>query len=87
MNIVVHSKDGCPFCELTKDWLDENGFEFENILHNDDNERKEFYEKCGDGVKSVPQIFLDGIRLGGYDALMANKDELLLTKTNFDEDF
>lgn len=87
MNIVIHTKDGCIWCEETKKWFTKNGFEFETIIHNDDEERKEFYESMGGDIKSVPQIFLNGRRIGGYQELMSEADELVLSKNGFTEDF
>ncbi len=39
-------------------------------LSNDD-ERIKFYESIGDNVKTVPQVFIDNKRIGGYQDLRA----------------
>lgn len=86
MNITIHTKTFCPWCDMAKDWLTENGFEFDVVLHDDDTERQEFYESCGQSVYSVPQIFVDGKRLGGYSDLISSGLEY--TKPiSFDSDF
>ena len=87
MNIVVHTRDGCPWCDMAKDWLAENNFEFKVVEHNDVTERQAFYESCGKGVRTVPQIFVDDKRIGGYSELMECKDELLISKNGFDAEF
>lgn len=66
MEIIVHSKSNCPYCYRVKTLLNELGKPFTEILHDDDSERRNFYKTCGDGVKSVPQVFIDGVRIGGY---------------------
>ena len=32
--------------------------------------RSEFYSKLGEGVKTVPQIFMDNKRIGGFQELV-----------------
>ena len=88
MEIKVYTKSDCPFCTKTKDWLNENGFEYETILMDNEEERLAFYQSIN-GIKevigqpteirrvnSVPQIFVDGERIGGYDHLMQYADTL-----------
>ncbi len=86
MNITVHSKTFCPWCDMAKDWLTEHGFKFETIVHDNDDNRKDFYEACGQDVRSVPQIFVDGERLGGYNDLVSSGIEDV-QKISFDSDF
>ena len=87
MNIVVYTKNGCPYCDMAKSWLDQNGFEYQTVVLDDPQERQDFYKLHGDQVNSVPQIFVDEQRLGGYSELITQQDQLLANKMNFDEDF
>ncbi len=88
MEIKVYTKSACPFCDMTKKWFDENGFEYETILMDNEEERLAFYQSIN-GIKenignppdvrrvnSVPQIFVDGDRIGGYDDLMKYAETL-----------
>jgi len=88
MEIKVVTKSGCPFCDMAKKWLDENGFEYETQLMDNEEERLAFYQSIN-GIKeivgeptevrrvnSVPQIFVDGDRIGGYDDLMKYAETL-----------
>ena len=88
MEIKVYTKSACPFCDMTKKWFDENGFEYETILMDNEEERLAFYQSIN-GIKenignppdvrrvnSVPQIFIDGDRIGGYDDLMKYAETL-----------
>ena len=88
MEIKVYTKSGCPFCDMAKKWLDENGFEYESVLMDNEEERLALYqsingisENIGNPpdvrrVNSVPQIFIDGDRIGGYDDLMKYAETL-----------
>ena len=88
MEIKVYTKSDCPFCEMAKKWFDDNGFEYEAVLMDNEEERLALYQSIN-GIKenignppdirrvnSVPQIFIDGERIGGYDNLMKYADTL-----------
>ena len=45
-------------------------FSFEEIDLSNDNDRKEFYKKVGEGVSTVPQIYIDNERIGGFPQLV-----------------
>jgi glutaredoxin len=47
-----------------------------------DGERQKFYESVGNGVRTVPQIYVDGERIGGFQDLI--KSHLA---TNLNADF
>lgn len=76
MKIHIVTKTGCPYCEKAKDLLNQLGKTFTVEVLDDDVARKAFYEKCGNGVKSVPQIFLDDERIGGYTDLLKNIERI-----------
>lgn len=76
MNIEIVTKTDCPWCEKAKNLLDSLGKEYNSTVLDDEQERKAFYDRCGNGVKSVPQIFIDDVRIGGYTDLLANLDKL-----------
>ena len=44
--------------------------EFDEIDLSNDEERQEFYKRVGEGVSTVPQIYIDNIRIGGYPNLV-----------------
>ena len=70
MNVVVYSKSNCVWCDSAKNLLDSVDLSFNEIDLSDDIERSEFYKKIGEGVKTVPQIFIDDIRVGGFPELV-----------------
>ena len=88
MEIKVYTKSDCPFCTKAKNWFDENGFEYETILMDNEEERLAFYQSINGisevigqptevrRVNSVPQIFVDEKHIGGYDDLMEYAETL-----------
>tara|TARA_Y100001949_G_C15973320_1_gene324936 strand:+ start:1551 stop:1787 length:237 start_codon:yes stop_codon:yes gene_type:complete len=70
LNIIVYSKDNCVWCDRAKNLLDSVEFSFEEIDLSNDNDRKEFYKKVGEGVSTVPQIYIDNERIGGFPQLV-----------------
>lgn len=73
MKIEIYTKTTCPYSTMAKQVLELNGYEFtETVLDNDD-QRTEFYESCGENVNTVPQIFVNGERIGGFQHLLRSK--------------
>ena len=70
MNITVYSKDNCIWCDRAKNLLNSVNFEFDEIDLSNDEKRQEFYKSVGEGVSTVPQIYIDNIRIGGYPNLV-----------------
>ena len=62
--IKIYTKDGCKYCKMSKQYLTNLGYEYEEILMNNDEERKKFYKK--ENVNTVPQIYIGEERIGGY---------------------
>ena len=88
MEIRVVTKSDCPFCDMTKKWFDENGFEYTAEVMDNEEERLAFYQSINGiseivgkpndvrRINSVPQIFVNGDRIGGYDDLMKYAETL-----------
>jgi glutaredoxin len=68
MNVVIYSKDNCPWCsKIKKEFVDRN-IEFVEKVLNKDYTIEEFKTLVNDpSVKTVPQVFIDGTRIGGHD--------------------
>ena len=71
MNITVYSKDNCIWCDRAKNLLDSVNIPFDEIDLSNDDERQKFYKKVGNGVSTVPQIYIDEVRIGGFPQLVA----------------
>ena len=69
--IVVYSSVHCPYCVKAKNLLKSKGVQFEEIdVTNDDQARQALVQRAG-GLRTVPQIFIDEIHIGGCDDLYA----------------
>lgn len=70
--IQMYAWRSCPYCHRAEHLLRARGVaEFEKILVDIQPERRaEMIERSG-GRTSVPQIFIDGRHIGGYDDLSA----------------
>ena len=70
-DVVVYSTDYCPYCRAAKDLLRSKGVAFREVdVTGDDAMREKLVEMTG-GRTTVPQIFVDGKAMGGYDDLAA----------------
>ncbi len=68
--VVVYSKDPCPYCVKAKMLLQRKGVLFKEIKIIDDKIREEMIKKSG-GRLTVPQIFIGETHVGGCDDLYA----------------
>lgn len=66
---IVWSRDGCKYCDLAKDALRDHNITFEERNISKDKWTKEDILNCVPGAKTVPQIFLRGVYVGGYSEL------------------
>lgn len=70
-NVEVYSTNYCPYCVRAKQLLDAKDVDYTEIdVTGDDEARMALVEKSG-GRKTVPQIFINGQSIGGYDDLRA----------------
>ncbi|HUL81758.1 MAG TPA: glutaredoxin 3 [Gammaproteobacteria bacterium] len=83
--IIVYSTPFCGYCGAAKRLLAGKGAEFTEIdVMFDPEQRRRMVESSG-GLKTVPQIFIDGRHIGGFDDLSAldasgELDDLLAAK-------
>lgn len=66
-DIDIHVITSCPFCVRAINWLDTWGLTYNKIVYTDLLTKKKFYEEYN--VSSVPQIFVNGKRIGGWTDL------------------
>ena len=70
-DIVIYSKDYCPYCVAAKNLLTQKGVGYEEIdLTQNPELRDEMIKKAG-GRTTVPQIFIGSQHIGGFDDLKA----------------
>jgi glutaredoxin 3 len=69
--IEVYTTPYCPFCVRAKALLNSKRAAFEEIDVSDDPElREKMVERTG-GRRTVPEVFINGRIIGGYDELCA----------------
>lgn len=67
--IEVYTTQTCPYCVRAKALLDAKDLDYDVIdVTGDEAARLALVEKAG-GRKTVPQVFIDGRSIGGYDDL------------------
>lgn len=69
MKAVVWSKPMCPYCVSAKSLLQNKGYEIEERIIGFGWNREQLFEAVPN-ARTVPQIFLDGEYVGGYDNLV-----------------
>lgn len=74
MNIVIYTKSGCPNCVTAKNLLKTNG------LHHEEYDISAypdaFFANFPD-VRQMPQLFVNGVRIGGLAGLQAYLPDIL----------
>lgn len=70
MKVEIYTKNNCIWCDRAKLLLDSKDIEFKEIDLSDDQKREKFYNSIGENVKTVPQIYIDNLRIGGYQDLV-----------------
>ncbi len=65
----MYTRPTCFWCVRAKHLLESKGISYRDLDINNDDLRKELKIKAP-GVKTIPQIFKDGKRIGGYEDLV-----------------
>ncbi len=71
MKVKIYTKEHCIWCDRAKGLLNAHSIDFDEVDLSNDIERLNFYKKIGDNVKTVPQVYIDDKRIGGYPQLKA----------------
>lgn len=66
--ITIYTTSVCPYCVRAKALLDRKGYRYEEINAEDEETRNDMIKKAG-GRRTVPQIFIGDIHVGGSDDL------------------
>lgn len=69
--VVIYTTATCCYCERAKAWLTERGIPYREVdLTDDDEGRRHLVERAG-GQRTVPQIFVGDVHIGGCTDLVA----------------
>jgi glutaredoxin len=72
---IVWSKDDCIFCVKTKVFLNSKNIKFEERNISSDEWTREQLLEAVPNAKTLPQIFLHGEYVGGYEDLLRYAEE------------
>ncbi|PIB26538.1 glutaredoxin 3 [Amylibacter kogurei] len=68
-NVVIYTGNLCGFCTAAKNLLSNKGVNFTEInVHSNPEKRAEMMQRSNGG-RTVPQIFIDDLHVGGSDDL------------------
>ena len=70
-DVKIFTTEYCPYCVRAKRLLAQKGVSYEEIDVSNDDELREKMVKDAGGRRTVPQIFIGGKPIGGYDELAA----------------
>ncbi len=69
--VVIYRTVYCPYCDMAKRLFDSLGVEYEQIDVTEDPEtRAELVQRTG-GKRTVPQIFINDVPVGGFTDIQA----------------
>jgi glutaredoxin 3 len=68
-NTIIWSKDNCPYCDMAKNLLNTSGIAYEERKIQTGQWTKEELLEAVPNAKTVPQIFVHGEYVGGFNEL------------------
>src|SRR5688572_3209946 len=71
VSVEMYSTAICPYCMAAKNLLKQKGMDYTEIRVDTDRQRYEEMLARTGGRRSVPQIFVNGVFVGGFDDLVA----------------
>lgn len=78
IEVVIWTKRGCPACVNAKRLLDSKKVSYQEKKLGSSNALQRSFAIATNGAKSIPQIFIAGEHIGGFDDLqnLQKRDEL-----------
>ena len=72
MKIVIYSKNNCQYCTKAKHLVKSLGLEYEEMSFEKDfnGDVEKLVEHVGKKVRTMPQIKIDDVLVGGYNQLV-----------------
>ena len=74
-DVLIYSKNYCPYCQRAMALFDKLDVEYEEIDLMANPQRKSEMVSMANGRTTVPQIFINGKHIGGCDDLYALHDQ------------
>jgi glutaredoxin 3 len=69
--VEIYTTAICPYCVSAKNFLKQRGLEWEEVRVDTDPVRRDEMLARSGGRRTVPQIFVNGVHVGGFDDLVA----------------
>jgi len=69
--IKMYTRRWCGYCSAAERLLDAKGVPYENIDVTGDQEKRRWLVEVTGGRTTVPQIFINGVSIGGFDDMKA----------------
>ena len=80
-NIIIYTKDACPYCLSAKNLLRSKNYNYQEIKISDfDSKEYKQMLALSNGLKTLPQIFINNHHIGGFDNLKDLNDRGELSK-------
>jgi glutaredoxin 3 len=73
-DVTIYTKSWCPYCQKAKALLGAKNVNYQEIDVGNDPEGQAAMAKRAHGRSTVPQIFINGVHVGGCDDLHALED-------------
>jgi glutaredoxin 3 len=70
-DVLMYTKNICPYCDRAKSLLKSKGVTWKEINLERQPEHIAAMIQRSEGRRTVPQIFVDGVGLGGFDDIAA----------------
>jgi len=67
--VMLYTKTWCGYSKRAKQLLSEKGIDFEDVDVTEDAQREQEMVQRAGGKTTVPQIFIHGQHVGGYEEL------------------
>jgi glutaredoxin 3 len=69
-DVILYTRTGCQFCAAAKVLLNARGVAFAEVdVTTDDAARESLFQRSG--LATLPQLFIDGELVGGFDEIRA----------------
>ena len=80
--ILIYGKPNCPFCERAKALCEQRNFDYEYKTLDEDYTKEQLLEWFP-GARTVPQIVVNGVKVGGFEQFTKYIEETNYTGTGY----
>jgi glutaredoxin 3 len=78
--VEIYTWETCPFCQRAKELLDSKDVDYNEYMIQGDDDARDKMAARANGRRTVPQIFIDDVWVGGCDDLHLMEAEGTLDK-------